>query len=186
MPLRKLNEFLDNVGSEDEDAVGNDTEAAVDSRTAGVVSRRSKRQKLTSGTSNSGEDSDQSDEEAHSTHATTVASREATKPNQTISADSLNIPEASSPHENSQKHKAPPSIKSSGRKPGVIYLSRIPPFMKPSTVRTLLSKYGTITKLFLTPEPPSIYLARRKHGGNKKHSFIDGWVEFSRKKDAKV
>lgn len=58
--------------------------------------------------------------------------------------------------------------------------------MKPSTVRTLLSAHGAITKLFLTPEPPSAYLARRKHGGNKKHSYIDGWIEFARKKDAKV
>ena len=28
-------------------------------------------------------------------------------------------------------------------------------------------------------------MSRRRHGGNKKHSYIDGWVEFARKKDAK-
>ena len=35
---------------------------------------------------------------------------------------------------------------------GVIYLSRIPPFMKPQLLRSLLSKYGEILRIFLTPE----------------------------------
>lgn len=72
------------------------------------------------------------------------------------------------------------------RASGVIYLSRIPPFMRPSTVRSLLSHHGPITRLFLTPEPPSSYLGRRARGGNKKKSYIDGWVEFSSRRDARV
>lgn len=71
-------------------------------------------------------------------------------------------------------------------KPGVIYLSRIPPFMKPPTLRRLLSPHGIILRIFLTPEAHSIYLKRRLLGGNKKRSFIDGWVEFSRRKDARI
>lgn len=71
-------------------------------------------------------------------------------------------------------------------KPGVIYLSRIPPFMKPPTLRRLLSPHGIILRIFLTPEPHSIYLKRRSLGGNKKRSFIDGWVEFSQRKDARI
>ena len=72
------------------------------------------------------------------------------------------------------------------RKTGVIYVSRIPPFMRPSTVRTLLSPYGPTSRLFLTPEPPLVYARRIKAGGNKKRSFIDGWVEFCSKKNAKL
>ena len=72
------------------------------------------------------------------------------------------------------------------RKTGVVYLSRIPPFMRPSTIRHLLTPYGDISRLFLTPEPPSVYARRTKAGGNKKRSFIDGWVEFSSKKCAKI
>lgn len=72
------------------------------------------------------------------------------------------------------------------KKSGVIYLSRIPPFMKPQTVRTYLSPYGEIGKLFLTPETDATYQRRVKSGGNKKHSFVDGWVEFLSKKDAKT
>lgn len=72
------------------------------------------------------------------------------------------------------------------QKAGVLYLSRIPPFMRPSTVRSLLSAYGPINRLFLTPEPPSSYLARRARGGNRKKSFVDGWVEFASKRHARV
>lgn len=35
---------------------------------------------------------------------------------------------------------------------GVIYMSRVPPFMKPNKVRTLLEEYGEITRLFLAEE----------------------------------
>ena len=78
------------------------------------------------------------------------------------------------------------STKESTPKTGVVYLSRIPPFMKPSTLRSLLSSYGLIIRLFLTPEAPATHTTRVRSGGNKKRSFTDGWVEFQRKKDAKV
>ncbi|KAK8226742.1 hypothetical protein HDK77DRAFT_456995 [Phyllosticta capitalensis] len=72
------------------------------------------------------------------------------------------------------------------KKSGVIYLSRVPPFMKPMTVKSLLSQYGTIGRVFLTPEDPTVYKRRKASGGNKKKSFVDGWVEFKNKKDAKA
>ena len=64
--------------------------------------------------------------------------------------------------------------------------SRIPPFMRPSTVRHLLTPFGPITKLFLTPEPPAHHTARVRAGGNKKRSFTDGWIEFGSHKSAKT
>lgn len=72
------------------------------------------------------------------------------------------------------------------RKSGVVYLSRIPPFMKPQALRSYLSPYGEIGKIFLTPEDHATYIRRKRSGGNKKHSFVDGWVEFLSKKDAKL
>ena len=36
--------------------------------------------------------------------------------------------------------------------PGIVYLSRIPPFMKPLKLRTILSQYGEVGRLFLQPE----------------------------------
>lgn len=68
---------------------------------------------------------------------------------------------------------------------GVVYLSRLPPFMKPSKLRSLLAPYGTINRIFLSPEDPTSHARRVRAGGNKKRSFTDGWVEFVRKVDAK-
>ncbi|EGX91227.1 U3 snoRNP-associated protein Esf2 [Cordyceps militaris CM01] len=70
-------------------------------------------------------------------------------------------------------------------KSGVVYLSRIPPFMKPAKLRSLLEPYGSINRVFLAPEDPTAHARRVKAGGNKKRSFTEGWVEFLRKKDAK-
>ena len=36
--------------------------------------------------------------------------------------------------------------------PGIVYLSRIPPFMKPVKIRQLLSEYGEVGRVFLQPE----------------------------------
>ncbi|RKU40970.1 RNA-binding ATPase activator esf2 [Coniochaeta pulveracea] len=72
------------------------------------------------------------------------------------------------------------------KKSGVVYLSRIPPFMKPAKLRSLLEPYGAINRIFLSPEDPAAHTRRVKAGGNKKRSFTDGWVEFVNKKDAKT
>lgn len=37
-------------------------------------------------------------------------------------------------------------------KRGVIYLSRIPPFMKPNKARTIFEQYGEVTRLYLAEE----------------------------------
>ena len=71
------------------------------------------------------------------------------------------------------------------KKSGVVYLSRIPPFMKPSKLRSLLEPYGKINRTFLSPEDPAARARRLRSGGNKKQLYTDGWVEFVRKKDAK-
>ena len=73
------------------------------------------------------------------------------------------------------------------KKSGVIYISRVPPFMKPTTLRNLLSSHAPkgLGRLFLTPEDPTSHAQRARSGGNKKRSFIDGWVEFNSKREAK-
>lgn len=72
------------------------------------------------------------------------------------------------------------------RKSGVVYISRVPPFMKPNKLRSLLSPYGAINRIFLAPEDPVARARRVKGGGNKKKTFTEGWVEFIKKKDAKA
>lgn len=70
-------------------------------------------------------------------------------------------------------------------KSGVIYLSRVPPFMKPAVLRSLLTPYGPIGRIFLTPETAVQRQQRLKSGGTRRKLFLDGWVEFLHKKDAK-
>ncbi|EGW32137.1 uncharacterized protein SPAPADRAFT_139224 [Spathaspora passalidarum NRRL Y-27907] len=72
------------------------------------------------------------------------------------------------------------------RKTGVCYLSKIPPYMKPSKLRSVLSRFGAIDRLFLKPEDIAVYHKRVKYGGNKKKNFTEGWVEFVSKSDAKL
>ncbi|CCE72668.1 Piso0_000258 [Millerozyma farinosa CBS 7064] len=72
------------------------------------------------------------------------------------------------------------------KKTGVCYLSSIPPYMKPVKLRSILSKFGKIDRLFLKPEDPTSYSKRVKYGGNKKKKYEEGWVEFVNKKDAKL
>ncbi|KAJ4462189.1 putative pre-rrna-processing protein esf2 [Paratrimastix pyriformis] len=70
-------------------------------------------------------------------------------------------------------------------KRGVVYLSRIPPFMKPEKIRFLLSQFGEIDHVYLTPENPAVRNARKEAGGNRKLKYTEGWVEFLDKKLAR-
>ncbi|CAI2183070.1 8260_t:CDS:2 [Funneliformis geosporum] len=69
---------------------------------------------------------------------------------------------------------------------GIIYLSCVPPFMKPSKIKHLLGQYGNVGRVYLAPEDPKARLKRKKYGGNKKKKYTEGWVEFLDKKVAKL
>ncbi|ODV84619.1 hypothetical protein CANARDRAFT_29144 [[Candida] arabinofermentans NRRL YB-2248] len=71
-------------------------------------------------------------------------------------------------------------------KTGVIYLSSIPPYMKPAKLRQIMSKFGKVGRLYLKQEEQSVYKSRIKTGGNKKKKYDEGWCEFINKKDAKL
>ena len=57
---------------------------------------------------------------------------------------------------------------------GIIYLSRVPPYMKPEKVRHLMSKYGKVGKLFLKEEDPSSRKRRVQTGGSRKKYYVEG------------
>ena len=68
---------------------------------------------------------------------------------------------------------------------GVCYISRLPPYLKPSALREMLSGMGTeVLRIYLAPEEQSLRAKRVKSGGNKKKSYTEGWVEFADKKRA--
>ena len=70
-------------------------------------------------------------------------------------------------------------------KRGVVYLGAIPPRMKPTKLRQLLTPFGELDRVYLTPEDPSARIKRKKYGGNTGKNFTEGWVEFLDKKKAR-
>ncbi|MCJ1482893.1 RNA-binding ATPase activator esf2 [Schaereria dolodes] len=192
MQVRKHNEYLDNGYSDEDHIVSNHSdreEDAQESKITKLNKRSPKRRKFAVSASKedgNGTSEDQDDEDvpvALPTDKSAVVVERSTSDEGIIVTTKRPI----------QKTKLRPLTPSqlalsqhTTRKTGVIYLSRIPPFMRPQTVKHLLASYGTITRLFLTPEPPATYTRRIAAGGNKKKSFLDGWVEFASKKDAKI
>ncbi|CAK9176452.1 unnamed protein product [Ilex paraguariensis] len=70
-------------------------------------------------------------------------------------------------------------------KRGVCYLSRIPPHMDHVKLRHILSQYGEIQRIYLTPEDPAVRVHRKRAGGFRGQEFSEGWVEFSKRSVAK-
>ncbi|KAJ7229102.1 hypothetical protein GGX14DRAFT_616769 [Mycena pura] len=68
---------------------------------------------------------------------------------------------------------------------GVVYISRIPPGMRPTKVRHLMSVHGEVARVYLQQEDPKRAYFRRKYTATKKAHFTEGWVEFKDKKVAR-
>ena len=172
MTTRTHNEFLDLDESDAEGSQGYDSDAELQKG-----ARSTKRRKV---------ESDVSDEEAYES-AEEEESEEgksdskAAGPRSEEGAATAELPGVSKPISKKNLLSTAKAIKRSG----VVYLSRVPPFMKPSKLRSLLEPFGAINRIFLTPEDPASHTRRVRNGGNKKRSFTDGWVEFVKKKDAK-
>lgn len=79
-----------------------------------------------------------------------------------------------------------PTKKSKTSKPGVVYLSSLPPYLKPYSLKNLIEARGfaPITKIFLAPLVPSN--AGQKKRSNKRKIYTEGWAEFASKKTAKL
>ncbi|KAF8846707.1 hypothetical protein BDZ45DRAFT_666653 [Acephala macrosclerotiorum] len=174
MATRKHNEFLDADESEDDQSQGYDSEIE-DLKKGG---RSTKRRKVESDVSDNDEaDLEEVEEEEDSERKESEDLEERTSQK----SKSAELPSVSKPLTKKNLVATEAAIKKSG----VVYLSRIPPFMKPSKLRSLLEPYGAINRIFLTPEDPTSHTRRVRNGGNKKRSFVDGWVEYVNKAEAK-
>lgn len=203
MSIRKRNEFLDLDESDNDASDGYQSDAVEESRGA-IASRTAKRRKVDR---SDDEDSDEELDEPTKAPAKKSAPSDArfaklqefeeddaAAPEQEDDEDGaedaleedLDNPVAAAPGRN-----APKSVlraEKAARKSGVVYISRVPPFMKPHTLKHFLEEHAPkgLGRIFLTPEDHTRYLQRKKMGGNKKKSFTDGWVEFVSKNDAKA
>ncbi|XP_013402130.1 activator of basal transcription 1 [Lingula anatina] len=64
------------------------------------------------------------------------------------------------------------------REAGIIYFSRIPPYMSVKKVRQIFEQFGEIGRIFLQPD-------QRTPKGKKARLFTEGWLEFADKRIAK-
>ncbi|KAF4223481.1 hypothetical protein CNMCM8980_002178 [Aspergillus fumigatiaffinis] len=211
MTTRKRNEFLDIVSDDDEGSDrGYDSEAAEESK-----SRLTKRRKTHTRADNlSDEESDIGRSESEDESKTRLKGKFKSKSQTTERSNDSDDEEkmqvdqyldATATHSPSQSRSQSPSTSSVTSKPtklkkkpldkvrppkknktGVIYLSSLPPYLKPFALKSMLETrgFGPITKVFLTPEVPSNSAPRRR--SNKRKSYADGWVEFASKKTAKI
>ncbi|KAJ3143176.1 RNA-binding ATPase activator esf2 [Irineochytrium annulatum] len=101
----------------------------------------------------------------------------------------LNLPTASSKPSKAQGPLTLKSIATHNTRvdnSGVVYLSRLPPFLQPRAIRQLLSSHGArIGRLYLSPEDPRVAARRKKYRGNKRVNYTEGWVEFEDKRQAR-
>ncbi|KIO19873.1 hypothetical protein M407DRAFT_82205 [Tulasnella calospora MUT 4182] len=71
------------------------------------------------------------------------------------------------------------------KRAGIIYISRIPPGMRPQKLRHIMSGYGEVGRIYMAFEDPKFAQARRKHTNSKVTRANEGWIEFTDKKVAR-
>lgn len=72
------------------------------------------------------------------------------------------------------------------KKRGVIYIARVPPRMTPTKIKSLLSDFAEVTRVYLVEEDASVRKRRKKeYGGSGGKRYIEGWIEFASKRKAK-
>ncbi|TFY69491.1 hypothetical protein EVJ58_g373 [Rhodofomes roseus] len=77
------------------------------------------------------------------------------------------------------------AFKAAQERAGVLYISRIPPGMRPTKVRHIMSAYGEVGRVYLQQEDAKRAYLRRKYTATKKAHFTEGWVEFKDKRVAR-
>lgn len=189
MAPEKRNQFLDAEDSDD-DAVQDNSEDEL--QKGGRTAKRRKVQDDSElddeGSSDDGSDGGDGDNEPEEKESTKPQKLDSSKKNRGEKRPKKDESDAQ-PDDilqvKSLLKKNPIATEAAIKKSGVVYISRIPPFMKPHKLRSLLSNYGTINRIFLAPEDPMAHQRRVRNGGNKKKMYTEGWVEFVNKKDAK-
>ena len=186
MTIRKHNEFLEaDGGSASDNDTGYDSEAADAYRGRSSIvkpSRAAKRRRTSSASTSAPSDDDSVEYWNKEVDAEHVGEDESISLARAQSnATDLDQLHSVSEYSPASKDKIPkPGLQK--KKEGVLYLSRVPPHLKPSALRTVLSPFGSITNLYLTPTPPS---QRARQSTSTRKSFSSGWIAFARRSAAK-
>jgi ESF2/ABP1 family protein len=190
MGTRKRNEWLEADLEEEGDIYG--SENADESRGKSLAARSIKRQKLDDDGDDEFGSENGSDEDDNGTKPIPV-DQEHAEEDQHSNVELILDPSLDRPFSPGQRPKASVQrklvkVNNATSRSGVVYISRVPPFMKPQTVKHLLLPYAPsgLGRIFLTPEAHDTRQLRIRGGGNKKPNFTDGWIEFVSKKEAKI
>lgn len=194
MAPEKKNEFLDASDSEEEQVQGYDSED--DLRKGGRTAKRRKLDASDDDLSDAEEDGGALLPDTEDDKAGDVEDDEETKEQEEDDRDASTVRSTRKKKAENAEPDLPDLARSLKKnlvateaqikKSGVVYLSRIPPFMKPAKLRSLLEPYGKINRIFLAPEDSAARARRVRAGGNKKSLYTEGWVEFVKKKEAKA
>ncbi|XP_061341427.1 pre-rRNA-processing protein ESF2 [Gastrolobium bilobum] len=85
-----------------------------------------------------------------------------------------------------KKKKKQKVLLNEAEKRGVCYLSRIPPHMDHVKLRHILSQFGDIQRIFLSPQGNSAaQVPPKRSRASRDQAFSEGWVEFANKSVAK-
>jgi ESF2/ABP1 family protein len=207
MVTRKHNEFLDLDESENEVSDGYQSEAQEESRGKIASSRSAKRRKVDT----QSDDSDDGDDDVEDVSSKLVKAlskgksaapkadsrfaklqefedegdkEHGTEEDELEAEDGEEDADPTAPSEKAGR-TAPKSVlraEKAARKSGVVYISRVPPFMKPHTLKHFLEEHAPkgLGRIFLTPEDHTRYLQRKKSGGNKSRGVDPQWQHHGR------
>ncbi|KAL1973050.1 hypothetical protein VTN31DRAFT_6592 [Thermomyces dupontii] len=182
---KRLDPFdVEQSGSDAESDDGYDSEAAEESKGRAVKRRKteeSDEEFESEGGEETGDDNvdqqshDEGDEEGSDNHD----GQNGTQSQEENSGDESTTKKKTTVTRPLDKVKAKPSKEN---KTGVIYLSSLPPYLKPFALKKMLEQrgFGPITRVFLTPAVTG------KRSSNRRKMYTDGWVEFASKKTAKI
>lgn len=191
MTAHTHNEFLDIPASDDEVSDrGYDSETNATESKGRAVKRR--RQDFFNLQSDDDElDEDEENEDADS-RADLAKGRKKTKTEADLTSEDdqteggVSLTPQSPSSKKATKSTSKPLKVPKKKKTGVIYLSSLPPYLKPHSLKKMIEARGfvPITKIFLAPLLPSSSGPKRR--GNKRKLYTDGWIEFASKKTAKI
>ncbi|KAI0200242.1 hypothetical protein F4808DRAFT_172966 [Astrocystis sublimbata] len=186
MPAEKRNHFLDIEESDDDDA-----NQGYDSDNENLRKGTSKRRKLDSDDGSEDDEEHLSADDGSDDGAFEEEDGEGAEDEEEISStqkkekakDSVKL-QSDSSRPLSKKNLV--ATEKAIKRSGIVYISRIPPFMKPGAVRTIFERFGKINRVYLAPEDAQVRARRLQQGQNRKKNFNEGWLEYILKADAKA
>jgi ESF2/ABP1 family protein len=89
-------------------------------------------------------------------------------------------------HQKPISSKALEKMRRKVKRSGIVYMSHIPPHMKPLKLRQMLEVHAPLGRIYMTPKQHGVsgkgsHLQASKRG----KSFSEAWIEFEDKKEAK-